>query len=177
MCFLATQGMRDVQIKRDEDAERISVKLPRNRHGGAPLSRPLSASTRGWTARAPIGGWLILPYGAWMASPTWYRAIARRTSPAGWTVGTTIGRRRGRRERAGTPTPLCAPRQGTLIPGGFASGRPRPCAPSCHLPPTRCGWRWYAHAGDERRAHQPLPTDRTAFGRRFHPMTVLVWPI
>src|SRR6266480_6805224 len=34
-------------------AERISVKRPRNRHTEAPPRRPRSASTPGWTARAP----------------------------------------------------------------------------------------------------------------------------
>src|SRR2546421_231116 len=43
-----------------EAAERISVKRPRDRSTEAPPRRPRSASTPGWTARAPIVAGLLI---------------------------------------------------------------------------------------------------------------------
>ena len=111
-------------------------------------------------------GRLMFFYGAWSAIPPWHRAISRHQSPARWAVGTTIGRRRGRRGARAHANALL---QGTRVPDGLASGLPRPCAPSCHLLPTRFGWRGDARAGDEGRAHQRLPTDRTPLRRHLTP--------
>jgi hypothetical protein len=80
-------------------------------------------------------------------------------------------------ERTGMQTPLSTPRQGILLPGGVAAALPRPFAPSCHLLPIRlCGW-WDSGPGDERRAHQSLPTDRTAFRMRLTPLLATALPI
>jgi hypothetical protein len=49
----------------------------------------------------------------------------------------------------------------TPVPSGSA-GLPLLPSPSCHRLPHRFYWRWCAGPGQEGRAHQPLPTDRTA---------------
>ncbi len=65
----------------------------------------------------------------------------------------------------------------TSIPSGSASDLPQPFCPSCDLlPPRLCG-RGGSSPGDEGRAYQPLPTDRTALWRRFSPPLASALPV
>jgi hypothetical protein len=112
-----------------------------------------------------------------MAIPPWHGAISRRKSPAPGAVGTDIGRRWGwcgRNEHANTPW---HPSAGHTGPGGLVSALPRPFTPACHLLPLRHCWGWDAGPGEERRAHQSLPTDRTAFRMRLTPRRARALPL
>jgi hypothetical protein len=79
--------------------------------------------------------------------------------------------------RSGAHRAPVAPRPATRVPPGPASGSRRPCARSCPLLPTGCGGRGDTGPGDEGRAHQPLPTDRTAGWLFLSPACALAWRI
>jgi hypothetical protein len=79
--------------------------------------------------------------------------------------------------RSGAHRASVAPRPATRVPPGPACGCRRPCARSCHLLPTGCVGRGDTGSGDEGRAHQPLPTDRTAGWLFLSPACALAWRI
>ena len=102
-----------------------------------PPSGPRSASTPGWTARAPIMGRLMFFYGAWSAIPTWNRAIVKApiARPGGRSAPPSAGAGAGV-EHAGArtdPAPCCRPHWSLTGSPPVSHGRALPHA-TCSQP-------------------------------------------
>ena len=161
----------------DSAAERLGVKLPRagtagdsdaptslGRNGSreAPRRGPRSASTTGWTTRAPRAH--SDPYGMYMSPAALHDPLkgGRSTRPS----GAVATRRRPPalwpRLDAGTAT---IPVRGGQTSPPADSGNRRASDACHHLPGPLC--RWGTPGGqDDTAANEQTPTLRTAFGMR-----------
>ena len=84
----------------------LGVKLQRSRYADAPLSRPLSASTPGWTARLPIVAvrWAPMELGS-RSHPGLAPSLGANRLPPGRSAPKSAGVGAGM-ERTGMQTPL-----------------------------------------------------------------------